>query len=106
MEKLTRTYIKEIVRLHNVSIFIIYDRDSRFTLMQSLQKSLGIRLDKSTTYHPQTDRQSERGIQTLEDMMRACVIDFGKEWDTVKTQNFYLVSRLMQSKGRLVSLEF
>ena len=84
MEKLTRTYLKEIVRLHGVPISIISDRDSRFTsrFWQSLQKSLGTRLDMSTAYHPQTDGQSERTIQTLEDMLRACVIDFGKAWDT------------------------
>jgi hypothetical protein len=84
MEKLTRTYLKEIVRLHGVPISIISDRDSRFTsrFWQSLQKSLGTRLDMSTAYHPQTDGQSERTIQTLEDMLRACVIDFGSSWDT------------------------
>ena len=83
MEKLTRTYLKEIVRLHGVPISIISDRDSRFTsrFWQSLQNALGTRLDMSTAYHPQTDGQSERTIQTLEDMLRACVIDFGKAWD-------------------------
>ena len=84
MEKLTRVYLKEIVRLHGVPNSIISDRDSRFTsrFWQSLQKSLGTRLDMSTTYHPQTDGQSERTIQTLEDVLRACVIDFGNAWDT------------------------
>ncbi|GKA49758.1 putative reverse transcriptase domain-containing protein [Tanacetum coccineum] len=52
---------------------------SRF--WQSLQKALGTQLDMSTTYHPKTDGQSERTIQTLEDMLRACVIDFGKGWE-------------------------
>ncbi|GJT73656.1 putative reverse transcriptase domain-containing protein [Tanacetum coccineum] len=46
-----------------------------------MQKALGTRLDISTTYHPQTDGQSERTIQTLEDMLRACVLDFGGSWD-------------------------
>ncbi|KAI3515892.1 hypothetical protein L1887_14797 [Cichorium endivia] len=84
MEKLTRTYLKEIVKLHGVPISIISDRDSRFTsrFWQSLQRSLRTRLDMSTAYHPQTDGQSERTIQTLEDMLRACVIDFGNAWDT------------------------
>ncbi|KAI3740000.1 hypothetical protein L2E82_30416 [Cichorium intybus] len=84
MEKLIRTYIKEIVRLHGAPISIISDRDSRFTsrFWQLLQKALGTKLDMSTAYHPQTDGQSERTIQTLEDMLRACVIDFGKAWDT------------------------
>nr|GEZ42398.1 putative reverse transcriptase domain-containing protein [Tanacetum cinerariifolium] len=50
-------------------------------LLKSLNKALGTRLDMSTTYHPQTDGQSERTIQTLEDMLHACVLDFGKVWD-------------------------
>ncbi|GJV34267.1 putative reverse transcriptase domain-containing protein [Tanacetum coccineum] len=83
MEKLAKLYLKEIVSRHGVLVSIISDRDSHFTLIfwQSLQKALGIQLDMSTTYHPQTDGQSERTIQTLEDMLRACVIDFGKGWD-------------------------
>ncbi|GKD95750.1 putative reverse transcriptase domain-containing protein [Tanacetum coccineum] len=48
---------------------------------KSLNEALGTQLDMSTTYHPQTDGQSERTIQTLEDMLRACVMDFGKGWD-------------------------
>ncbi|GKF09783.1 putative reverse transcriptase domain-containing protein, partial [Tanacetum coccineum] len=47
---------------------------------KSLQKALGTSLDMSTAYHPETDGQSEMTIQTLEDMLRACVIDFGKGW--------------------------
>ncbi|GJS12341.1 putative reverse transcriptase domain-containing protein [Tanacetum coccineum] len=83
METLTRLYIKEIVTRHGVPISIISDRDSHFTsrFWQSLQNALGTRLDMSTAYHPETDGQSERTIQTLEDMLRACVIDFGKGWD-------------------------
>ncbi|GJY53355.1 putative reverse transcriptase domain-containing protein [Tanacetum coccineum] len=83
IEKLTRQYLKEVVSRHGVPVSIISDRDSRFTsyFLQSLQKALGTQLDMSTTYHPQTDGQSERTIQTLEDMLRACVLDFGKVWD-------------------------
>jgi len=71
LEKLKRTYIKEIVRLHGVPKSIISDRDSRFTsrFWQSLQASLGTQLDMSTAYHPQTDAHSERTIQTLQDML-------------------------------------
>ncbi|GJX59424.1 putative reverse transcriptase domain-containing protein [Tanacetum coccineum] len=64
-------------------VSIISDRDSKFTshFWKSLNEALGTQLDMSTAYHPQTDGQSERTIQTLEDMLRACVIDFGKGWD-------------------------
>ena len=83
MDKLARLYVKEIVARHGVPISIISDRDSRFTsnFWRSLQDALGSDLDMSTAYHPQTDGQSERTIQTLEDMLRACAIDFGKGWD-------------------------
>ncbi|GJR81456.1 putative reverse transcriptase domain-containing protein [Tanacetum coccineum] len=83
METLTRLYIKEIVSRHGVPISIISDRDSHFTsrFWQSMQSALGTQLDMSMAYHPETDGQSERTIQTLEDMLRACVIDFGKGWE-------------------------
>ncbi|GJT78336.1 putative reverse transcriptase domain-containing protein [Tanacetum coccineum] len=73
METLTRLYIKEIVSRHGMPISIISDRDSHFTskFWQSLQSALGTQLDMSTTYHPKTDGQSERTIQTLEDMLQA-----------------------------------
>ncbi|GKD28811.1 putative reverse transcriptase domain-containing protein [Tanacetum coccineum] len=79
IERLTRLYINEIIARHGVSVSIISDHDSYFTsrFWQSLQKALGTRLDLSTTCHPTTDGQSERTIQTLEDMLRACIIDFG-----------------------------
>ncbi|GJW72798.1 putative reverse transcriptase domain-containing protein [Tanacetum coccineum] len=83
MKKLMRQYLKEVVLRHRVPVLIISDRDSKFTshLWKSLNEALGTQLDMSTAYHPQTDGHSERTIQTLEDMLRACVIDFGKGWD-------------------------
>ncbi|GJW85215.1 putative reverse transcriptase domain-containing protein [Tanacetum coccineum] len=82
MDKLARIYLKEVVTRHGVPVSIICDRDPRFAsnFWRSLQHALGTNLDMSTAYHPQTDGQSERTIQTLEDMLRACVIDFGKGW--------------------------
>ncbi|GJW62190.1 zinc knuckle CX2CX4HX4C containing protein [Tanacetum coccineum] len=73
MQTLTRLYIKEIVSRHRVPISIISDRDSHFTsrFWQSMQNALGTQLDMSTAYHPETDGQIERTIQTLEDMLRA-----------------------------------
>ncbi|GJR47597.1 putative reverse transcriptase domain-containing protein [Tanacetum coccineum] len=81
METLTRLYIKEIVSRHGVPISIISDRDSHFTsrLWKSLPNAFGTQLDMSTVYHPETDGQSERTIQTLKDMLRACVIDSEKD---------------------------
>ncbi|GJV98418.1 putative reverse transcriptase domain-containing protein [Tanacetum coccineum] len=83
MEKLTQQYLKEVVCRHGVPLSIISDRDSRFAsgFWRSLQNALGTNLNMSTAYHPETDGQSERTIQTLEDMLRACVIDFGGNWD-------------------------
>ncbi|GJZ81565.1 reverse transcriptase domain-containing protein [Tanacetum coccineum] len=79
MDRLARLYLNEIVFRHGVLILIISDRDSQFTsrFWQSMKEALGTRLDMSTAYHPQTDGQSERTIQTLKDMLRACILDFG-----------------------------
>nr|GEX12142.1 putative reverse transcriptase domain-containing protein [Tanacetum cinerariifolium] len=83
LEKLTRQYLKEVVSKHGVPVSIILDRDGKFTshFWKSLNKALGTRLDMSIAYHPETDGQSERTIQRLKDMLRACVLDFGKDWD-------------------------
>ena len=72
------------MRLHGVPVSIVSNRDPRFTsrFWPSLQTALGTRLHFSTAFHPQTDGQSERTIQTLEDMLRACVMGFRGSWDT------------------------
>ena len=83
MDKLAEIYVREIVRLHGAPVLIVSDRDPRFTsrFWPSLQEALGTKLKFSTTFYPQTDGQSERTIQTLEDMLRACVIEFRGSWD-------------------------
>ncbi|GJV76638.1 putative reverse transcriptase domain-containing protein [Tanacetum coccineum] len=82
LDKLARLYLNRIVARHGIPVSIICDRDGRFTsnFWKSFQKALGTDISMSTAYHPETDGQSERTIQTLEDMLRACVIDFGKGW--------------------------
>ncbi|KAD3640135.1 hypothetical protein E3N88_29358 [Mikania micrantha] len=82
--RLAKLYLDEILSRHGVEISIISDRDSRFTsrVWQMFQKALGSQPNLSTAYHPQTDGQTERTIQVLEDMLRSCVIDFGGSWDT------------------------
>ncbi|GJV67875.1 putative reverse transcriptase domain-containing protein [Tanacetum coccineum] len=73
LEKLMRQYLKEVVSKHGVPVLIISDRDGRFTshFWKSLNKALGTRLDMSTAYHPETNGQSERTIQMLEDIIKA-----------------------------------
>nr|GEW45581.1 putative reverse transcriptase domain-containing protein [Tanacetum cinerariifolium] len=75
--------IWEVVSRHRVPVLIIFNRYGRFAsyFWRSLNKALGIQLDMSTTYHSQTDGQSERTVQTLEDMLHACSLDFRKGWD-------------------------
>ncbi|GJQ93775.1 putative reverse transcriptase domain-containing protein [Tanacetum coccineum] len=82
IKKLARMYLKEVVTRHGILVSIICDHNPRFAsnFCRSLQKALCTSLDMSNAYHPQTDRQSERTIQTLEDMLRACVFEFGNGW--------------------------
>ena len=83
LDKLAELYIKEIVRLHGISVSIISNRDPRFTsrFWGKLQEALGTQLNFSTAFHPQMDGQSERVIQILEDMLRSYVIDLEGSWD-------------------------
>ncbi|KAI3808711.1 hypothetical protein L1987_24669 [Smallanthus sonchifolius] len=83
-EKLAEIFVKEIVSRHGMPLSIVSDRDTRFTsrFWKKFNEAMGTRLNISTAYHPQTDGQSERTIQTLEDMLRACIIDFGGSWDS------------------------
>ena len=83
MDQYANLYVSEIVRLHGVPLSIVSDRDPKFTsaFWKSLHKAMGTQLKFSTAFHPQTDGQSERTIQTLEDMLRACIIDFQGSWD-------------------------
>nr|GEY75745.1 putative reverse transcriptase domain-containing protein [Tanacetum cinerariifolium] len=82
LDKLARLYLNRIVARYGIPVSIICDRDGRFTskFWKSFQKALGTDICMSTAYHLETDDQSERTIQTLEDMLCACVIDFGKGW--------------------------
>uniref|UniRef100_A0A2N9F185 Reverse transcriptase n=1 Tax=Fagus sylvatica TaxID=28930 RepID=A0A2N9F185_FAGSY len=83
LDKLARLYIQEIVRLHGAPVSIVSDTDPRFTarFWKSLQAAMGTTLNFSTVFHPQSDGQFEQTIQTLEDMLRACILDLGGRWD-------------------------
>ena len=78
MDRLEQLYVSEIVRLHGIPLSIVSDRDPRFTsrFCKKLQSTFGTRLNFSTAFHPQTNGQSERVIQVLEDMIRGCLLDF------------------------------
>nr|GEV87620.1 putative reverse transcriptase domain-containing protein [Tanacetum cinerariifolium] len=100
-ENITMDFVNKLPRTRSGldSIWVIVDRLTKFAhflavredykteklarlFWKSLQKALGTQLDLSTAYHPKTDGQSKRTIQTLEDMLRACAMDFGGNWDT------------------------
>ena len=83
VERFARIYTDEIIYNHGTPRDIISDRDARFTsrLWETFQAALGTTLNLSTAFHPQTDGQTETTIRTLEDMLRACVIDFGGSWN-------------------------
>ena len=83
MDKLIHMYLKDIITRHGVPVSIMSDRDPHFNsrFWKQFQEHFGTRLKMSTAYHPQMDGQSERTIQTIEDMLRSCALDFKGNWD-------------------------
>jgi hypothetical protein len=81
--QLAELYMSGIVCLHGVPKKIVSDRETRFTLKfwKRLHETLDTQLRFSSTYHPQTDGQTERVNQILEDMIRACALQYGRSWD-------------------------
>nr|GFA95815.1 reverse transcriptase domain-containing protein [Tanacetum cinerariifolium] len=107
MNRVARLYLNEIVARHGVPISIISNRDSRFItrFWQSMQEALGTYLDMSTAYYPQTDGQSERTIHNLEDMLRACVLDFEGSWDVHLSLVEFSYTNSYHSSVRCASFE-
>ncbi|GKD20094.1 putative reverse transcriptase domain-containing protein [Tanacetum coccineum] len=107
MDRLARLYLNEIAARHGVPISIIFDHDSRFTsrFWHSMQEALGTYLDMSTTYHPQANGQREHTIQTLEDMLRACVLDFEGSSDVHLLLVEFLYNNIYQSSVRCAPFE-
>ena len=83
LEEFYRLYIREIVSFHGVPVSIVLDQDPRFTthFWNSFQRAMGTQLMMSTTFHPHTDDQSKRTIQTLEDLLHACILDLKGSWE-------------------------
>ncbi|GJW85207.1 DNA/RNA polymerases superfamily protein [Tanacetum coccineum] len=102
VSKLAEIFRQEIVRLHGTPTSIVSDRDPKFTshFWKGLQKAWGTRLKFSTTFHPQTDGQSERTIQTLEDMLRACAL----EWTVVGMNILCLWSLRNNNRSELIEI--
>nr|GFB49657.1 putative reverse transcriptase domain-containing protein [Tanacetum cinerariifolium] len=108
LEKLAKLYLKEVVVRHRIPVSIIYECNPRFAsrFWRTLQKALGTSLNMSMAYHPKTDGQSERTIQTLKDMLRACVIDFGKVGLTICQIMDREVKRLRNSRVPIVKVRW
>ncbi|KAJ0458184.1 putative nucleotidyltransferase, Ribonuclease H [Helianthus annuus] len=83
VSRLSEVFTQEIIRIHGTPVSIVSDRDPRFTsrFWRGFQAAWGTKLRFSTAFHPQTDGQSERTIQTLEDMLRACALEWTGNWD-------------------------
>ncbi|GKC53120.1 putative reverse transcriptase domain-containing protein [Tanacetum coccineum] len=115
LEKLTRQYLKEVVSRHEVLVLIISDRDGKFTLhfWKTLNKALGTRLNMSTTYHPQTDGQSERTIQTLEEIIKAAPFEAlcGRKcrspiyWDEVRDRQLTGLEIIHETTKKIVQIK-
>ncbi|GAB2273107.1 hypothetical protein Dimus_039012 [Dionaea muscipula] len=83
LERLARLYMREIVCFHGAPLSMVSDRDLRFVskFWRAFHNEFGTTLSFSITYHPQTDDQPERTIQTLEDLLRAYSLDWKGNWD-------------------------
>jgi transposase InsO family protein len=75
--------VDNIVKLHGVPSKIVSDRGTQFTskFWKRLHEAMGTKLDFSSAYHPQIDGQTERVNQIMEDMLRACVLTYEKDWE-------------------------
>ena len=83
VDKLVDLYVDNILRLHGAPKSIVSDRGPQFTtqIWKSLHESIGTTLQYSSAYHPQMDGQTKRVNQILEDLLRACVLTYGTNWE-------------------------
>lgn len=106
-DQLADLYLKEILRLHGAPKSIVSDRGSLFMshFWQQMHKSIGTKLDYSTAYHPQTDGQTERVNQILEDMLRACVLKYGSDWEKCLPHVEFSYNNSYQASIKMSSFE-
>ena len=107
LNKLAELFLIKIVKYHEVPVSIISNRDPRFTsnFWVAFQEAIGVELLYSTVYHPQTDGQSERTIQTLKDMLRASVLQFGDAWHMRLDLMEFAYNNSYHSSIRMASFE-
>jgi transposase InsO family protein len=95
------------VRLHGIPKTIVSDRGALFVarFWEQLQESLGTQVIRSSAYHPQTDGQTERVNQILEDMLRACALHYGKDWDKCLSLAEFSYNNSYQSSLKMAPLK-
>jgi hypothetical protein len=106
-EKYAEIYIDQIVRLHGIPRTIVSYRGAPFVarFWEQLQESLGTHVIRSSAYHPQTDGQTERVNQILEDMLSACVLHYGKDWDKCLSLAEFSYNNIYQSSLKMAPFE-
>jgi transposase InsO family protein len=106
-KKYAEIYLNQIVHLHGIPKTIISDRGAQFVsrFWEQLQDALGTKLIRSTAYHPQTDGQTERVNQVLEDMLRACVLQYDKNWDKSLSLAEFLYNNSYQASLKMAPFE-
>jgi hypothetical protein len=106
-KKYTEIYLDQIVCLHGVPKTIISDRGAQFIarFWEQLQHALGTKLIRSSAYHPQTDGQTERINQILEDMLRACVLQYNKNWDKYLSLAIFFYNNSYQTSLKMAPFE-
>jgi hypothetical protein len=106
-EKYAEIYIDQIIRLHGIPRTIVSDRGAPFVarFWEQLQESLGTHVIRSSAYHPQTDGQTEKVNQILEDMLRACVLHYGKDWDKCLSLAEFSYNNSYQSSLQMAPFE-
>ena len=107
VEKLSQLHVKGIVHLYGIPLGIVSDKDQRFQacFWKVLQKAFGTKLNFSSSYHPETDGQAKRMNQILEDMLRACVLEFQRKWEEDLLLVEFSYNNIYQSTLKMVPFE-
>jgi hypothetical protein len=106
-KKYAEIYLDQIVRLHGIPKTVISDCGAQFIAQfwEQLQDALGTKLIRSSAYHPQTDGQTERVNQILEDMLKACVLQYDKNWDKCLPLAEFLYNNSYQTSLKMAPFE-